>query len=203
MNPLRHHRTRRANADDLPQLIALWRAENLPVDLLEKQLTDFQVLESPDGVIVAAIALQVSGSHGRIHGESIGDFALADGTRALLWQQLQTTARSLGLFRLWTREIPPFWRKDAGFTEPDPEALAKLPAEFATSGAPWLALRLRDEAADPEVLAKQFEVFKVTEQQKREQTLFIARVLGILGTVIALMIFVTALIFLIRVWKHR
>jgi N-acetylglutamate synthase-like GNAT family acetyltransferase len=203
MNPLRHHRTRRANADDLPQLIALWQAEKLPVPLLEKQLTDFQVLESPDDVIIAAIALQVSGTHGRIHSETIGDFSLADSTRALLWQQLQTTSRSLGLIRLWTREIPPFWRKDAGFNEADAEALAKFPPEFAAPGAPWLALRLRDEAAEPEALAKQFEMFKVTEQQKRERTLFIARALGITGTVIALLIFVLALIFLFQVWHHR
>ena len=203
MNPLRHHRTRRANADDLPQLIALWQAESLPIELLERQLTDFQVLESPDGIIVAAIALQVSGTQGRIHSETIGDFSLADGIRPLLWQQLQTTSRSLGLFRVWTREIPPFWRKDAGFNEPDAETLAKLPGEFDSPGPAWLALRLRNEAAEPEALARQFEMFKVTEQQKRERTLFVARALGITGTAIALLIFVLTLMLLFRVWHNR
>ena len=203
MNPLRHHRTRRANSDDLVQLIALWQTENLPADLLEKQLTDFQVVVNAEGIVIAAIALQVSGSQARIHSETIGDFAQADGLRALLWQQLQTTSRSLGLFRLWTREIPPFWRKDAGFNEADPETLAKLPAEFAFPGPPWLAMRLRDEAAAPEALEKQFEVFKITEQQKRDRVLIYARALGVLGTAIALLIFVLAIVFLFRVWQHR
>ena len=203
MNPLRNHQTRRATTDDLEQLKVLWQTENLPAELLEKQLTDFQVVADWDGVVVAAIGLQVSGTHGRIHSETISDFSLADGLRQMLWQQVQSTARSVGLMRLWTREIPPFWRKDAGFSEPDAETLAKLPVDFAGPGPAWLVLRLRDEGADPEVLARQFEVFKITEQQKRDRIIIYARMLGILGTIVAILIFTAAVILLFQVWQHR
>ena len=203
MNPLRHHRTRRATTDDLEQLKTLWQAEKLPADLLEKQLTDFQVVENTEGVVVAAIGLQISGAHGRIHSETISDFALADGLRVMLWQQVQSTARSLSLFRVWTREIPPFWRKDAGFVEAGAEALAKFPADLASPGPTWLTLRLREEGADPEALAHQFEMFKITEQEKRDRVLRGARMLGILGMLIAVAIFIGTILLFFWVWKHR
>jgi len=197
------HQARRATTDDLPQLLALWRAAQLPTEELEKQFTDFHVAADAQGAVAAAIGLQISGAEGRLHSETFADFALTDTLRPLLWQHLQVVAQSNGLFRLWTRETAPFWRKDAGFAEARPEWPAKLPAAFGAPGAGWLALRLREEGADPEALARQFEMFKIAEQEKREKILRRARALGVFGTLLAGLIFVFAILSLIYFFTHR
>jgi hypothetical protein len=96
VNPLSSHRTRRATTDDLEPLKALWLAERLDAGELEKQLTDFQVGEDEQGAVAAAIALQISGSQGRIHSETIADFAQTDLWRPRLWFQLQSAAKITG-----------------------------------------------------------------------------------------------------------
>ena len=197
------HRTRRATTDDLEQLIALWQAERFPVESLEKHFTDFQIVEDARGRVAAAISLQISGSHGRIHSETFADFAQTDLLRPRLWEQVQSAARNHGLFRLWTREAAPFWRKDAGFAPARSELLAKLPETFGPAAPGWLSLRLRDELADPEALARQFELFKITEREKREKTLRRGRFLQFLGTLIAALVFLAGFLLLLYVYKHR
>jgi len=203
VNPRSSHRTRRATTDDLERLKALWQAERLPAGELEKQFTDFQVAEDSRGEVAAAIALQIAGSQGRIHSESFADPGQTDLLRPRLWQQLQTTAQYHGLFRLWTRETAPFWRQDAGFTEAPREWLEKLPAGFGGAVPGWLALRIREEGADPEALARQFELFKIAEQARREQVLRQARFLRIVGTGIAILLFASGFALLIWVFKKR
>ena len=203
MNPLSSHRTRRATTDDLEPLKALWQAERLDAGELEKQLTYVQVAEDEQGGVAAAIALQISGSEGRIHSETIADFAQTDFWRPRLWFQLQSAAQNHGLFRLWTRETAPFWRKDAGFTDATREWLEKLPASFGAAGPGWLALRLRDEAADPEALERQFQLFKLAEQEKRDKLLRQARFLRFFGTFIAIVLFASGFLLLLWVFKQR
>jgi N-acetylglutamate synthase-like GNAT family acetyltransferase len=203
VNPLSSHRTRRATTDDLEPLKALWLAERLDAGELEKQLTDFQVGEDEQGAVAAAIALQISGSQGRIHSETIADFAQTDLWRPRLWFQLQSAAQNHGLFRLWTRETAPFWRRDAGFTDATREWLEKLPVDFGAAGPGWLALRIRDEAAEPEALERQFEVFKISEQEKRDKVLRRASLLRFLGTFIAILLFASGFLLLLWVFKHR
>jgi N-acetylglutamate synthase-like GNAT family acetyltransferase len=203
MNPLSSHGTRRATTDDLEPLKALWRAEGFAADELEKQLTDFQVAADKEGRVAAAIGLQIAGDQGLIHGETFADFGQTDLLRPRLWQQLQTTAQNHGLFRLWTRESAPFWRKDAGFAGADKPLLEKRPASFGASEPGWLTLRLRQEGADAEALARQFELFKITEQAKREKLLRNARMLRWVGTLIAILVFAASFLLLIWVFKHR
>jgi N-acetylglutamate synthase-like GNAT family acetyltransferase len=203
VNPLSSHRTRRATTDDLGQLKALWQTEQFLVGELEKQFTDFQVAEGERGEVAAAIALQIAGSQGRIHSETFADFGQTDLLRPRLWHQLQTTAQLLGLFRLWTRETAPFWRKDAGFTEASRECLEELPAGFGPAGPGWLALRIREEGAEPEALNRQFELFKIAEQEKREKMLRRAALLRFIGTFIAFVLFASAFLLLLWVFKHR
>jgi len=181
----------------------LWQAGRLPVGELEKQFTDFQVAEDARGEAVAAIALQIAGSQGLIHSETFADFGQTDLLRPRLWQQLQTTAQYHGLCRLWTRETAPFWRQDAGFAESPREWLEKLPAGFGAASPGWLALRLREEGADPEALARRFEVFKIAEQAKREKVRRQARFLRFAGTFIAILIFAFGFALLLWVFKHR
>jgi hypothetical protein len=187
----------------LERLKALWQAERFPVGELERQFTDFQVVEDSQGEVVAAIALQISGSQGFIHSETFADSGQTDLLRPRLWQQLQTTAQYYGLFRLWTRETAPFWRQDAGFTQAPREWLEKLPAAFGATGPGWLALRIRDEGADPEALTRQFELYKIASQAKREKVLRQARLLRMVGTFIAILLFAFGFALLFWVFKRK
>jgi N-acetylglutamate synthase-like GNAT family acetyltransferase len=193
------YRIRRATTDDLEQLMGLWAAAALSAAELEKRFTEFQVAESLEGRIVGAIGLQLAGADGKIHSESFADFALSDTVRPLLWQRLETMARNHGLFRMWTAETAPFWKKGAGFTIasiPPPEA-------FGPAQGPWLALLLKDEAADPNLIEAQFTLFREAERAKREKLLQSAAALKLVGTVIAILLFVFSMVVLFWFFRHR
>jgi hypothetical protein len=185
--------------DDLEQLKVVWTAAALPAAELEKRFTEFQVAQSPEGRIVGAIGLQIAATDGRIHSETFPDFALSDTLRPLLWQRLETMARNHGLFRLWTTEPAPFWKKDVGFT------LASLPPPeaFAAAQGPWLAVLLKEETADPNLIEAQFALFREAEKAKREKLLQSAAALKTIGTVIALVLFVFSMVILFWFFRHR
>jgi hypothetical protein len=185
------------------QLKALWQAEGFAAAELGRQFTDFQVAEDSRGGVAAAIGLQIAGSEGLVHSETFADFGQTDLLRPRLWSQLQRAALNQGLFRLWTRETAPFWRKDAGFKEASREWLEKLPPGFGAPGPGWLALRLRDEGADPTALDRQFQLFKIAEQEKRDKALRNARLLRWVGTAIAILIFASGFLLLLWVFKQR
>jgi N-acetylglutamate synthase-like GNAT family acetyltransferase len=193
------YRVRRATTDDLEQLTALWTTAAMPAAELEKQFTDFQVAEDEAGLIAGAIALQVAESDGHIHSEAFADFALSDTLRPLLWERLQTAARHRGLFRLWTAETAPFWKRDAGFST----ATGQPPETFGPARGSWLTLRLKDEGADPNLLEAQFSLFRDAEKARREKMLQWASALKTVGTVIALLLFVFAMGVLFWVFRHR
>jgi N-acetylglutamate synthase-like GNAT family acetyltransferase len=193
------YRIRRATTEDLPKLMAAWEAAAVPAAEMEKRFTEFQVAESADGRIVAAIALQVAGADGRIHSETFVDFALTDTLRPLFWQRLETMARSHGLFRLWTTETAPYWKKDAGFAT----APAAPPEPFGPSAGPWLALRLKEEGADPNLIEAQFNLFREAERARREKLIQSAAVLKMAGTLIAVLLFIFSMAVLIWFFRHR
>jgi N-acetylglutamate synthase-like GNAT family acetyltransferase len=197
------YRTRRATVDDLAPLAELWQAGHLPVTELEKQFTDFQVAEDEQGKLAAAIGLHIEGGDGRVHSETFADFALTDALRPALWERLQVVAQNHGLFRLWTEEAAPWWKKDAGFSTPSDELLQKLPESYGPRHAGWLMLRLRDEAADPEFLEKQIAMFKEAERVKREKLMRQGKVLRIIGTVISALLLLFALAVLFYVLRKR
>jgi hypothetical protein len=188
-----------ATTDDLEPLKAVWAAAGLPAAELEKQFTDFQVAESAEGRIVGAVGLQIDGAHGRIHSEAFADFAMTDTLRPLLWERLERIARSHGLFRLWTAETAPFWKKDAGFSS----ASAPPPEVFGPAPGPWLTLRLKDEGADPDLLEAQFSMFREAEKAKREKLLQRASALTMVGTAIAVLLFLFAMGVLFWFFRHR
>lgn len=190
---------RRATTDDLEQLMALWAAAALPAAELEKRFTEFQVAESPDGRIVGAIGLQLAGADGKLHSETFADFALSDTLRPLFWQRLETIARNHGLFRFWTVETAPYWKKGAGFST----ASGPPPEVFGPARGSWLALRLKDEGADPNLIEAQFALFREAEKAKREKLLQRAAALKTVGTVIAVLLFVFAMGLLFWFFRHR
>jgi hypothetical protein len=147
--------------------------------------------------------LHIDGPSGRVHSEVFSDFGLSDPLRAALWKRLQTVAQNHGLYRLWTDETAPWWKKDAGFIPPTAEVLQKLPAIYGPGDRAWLTLRLKDEAADPERLEKEIAAFRETERQKREILLQRAQVVRIIGTVISAGLFLFGLFELFRFIRHR
>jgi N-acetylglutamate synthase-like GNAT family acetyltransferase len=197
------YRTRRATVDDLARLLELWQAAQLPVAVLEKQFTDFQVAEDEQGKVVAAIGLHIEAGSGRVHSETFADFGLTDTLRPALWARLQVVAQNHGLFRLWTEEAAPWWKKDAGFTTAPDEVLEKLPASYGPRHTAWLTLRLRDEAAAPDQLEKEIAMFKEAERAKLEKLIQRGKAMKIFGTLIAALLFLSALIMLFYVLKHR
>jgi N-acetylglutamate synthase-like GNAT family acetyltransferase len=193
------HRIRRATTDDVAQLMVLWQAAGLPAAALEKQFTEFQVAEDSEGRIVGAMALQIAAADGKIHSESFADFALSDTLRPLLWQRLETMARSHGLFRLWTEETAPFWKKDVGFSS----APGHPPEALGPARGPWLALRLKEESADPNAIEAQFSHFRETERIRREKLLQRTQPLKTIGTLIAALLFIFAMCMLFWAATHR
>jgi len=189
--------------DDLPRLGELWANAHLAAGELEKQFTDFQVAEDETGQVVAAVALHIEGSHGRVHSETFADFGLTDTLRPALWQRLQTVAQNHGLFRLWTLESAPWWKKGAGFSAVTDDILLKLPASYGERSAAWLTLRLKDESADPDRLDKELAAFKEAEKLRREKLLYRGQVVRIIATLISALVLIGALILLIWVVKHR
>ena len=204
--PKPSYQIRRATVDDLPELSALWRAGHLPVDKLEKHFTDFQVAADASGHLGGAVAMKITGGDGWLHSETFSDFALADTLRPLFWARLQSAARNHGLFRLWTLETAPFWKKDAGFAPASAEFRQKFPKSFGDFGPHWLALRLRDESAEPEAIERHFAAFKSLEQSRRDSLLQQAKVLRWFGTTVAVLLFLATLALLFwvaRDWMRK
>jgi N-acetylglutamate synthase-like GNAT family acetyltransferase len=197
------YQVRRATTDDLRQLAQMWREAQFPVDELEKRFTEFQVAASSTGEVVAAIGLQVFRADGKVHSEWFTDFALSDSLRSALWERLQAVALNHGLYRLWTEESAPYWKKDAGFSAPTPELAARFPEEFGAARAGWLVLRLKDEAADPDLLEAQFAVFREAERARREKLLHRAHAIKMIGTGLVVIIFVMAVLTLIWFARQR
>jgi N-acetylglutamate synthase-like GNAT family acetyltransferase len=197
------YQVRRATTDDLAQLIQLWSTAQFPVADLEKRFTEFQVAATATGEVVGAVGLQVAGTDGKIHSEWFADFALSEALRTPLWDRLQAVALNHGLFRLWTEECAPFWKKAAGFSTPPSDLVSRVPAEFGAARAGWLVLRLKDESADPNLLEAQFAMFRDAERARLEKLLQRAHAVKMVGTGIAVILFLLALGTLVWFVRHR
>jgi N-acetylglutamate synthase-like GNAT family acetyltransferase len=194
--------TRRATVDDLKALVALWQAAGFPVADLEKRFTDFQVAIDHNGRLSGAIAIRVAGHQGYIHSEAYIDFSFTDSVRPLLWKRIQTLSNNLGLFRLWTLETAPYWKKEVGFSEAQSQKIEKLPTEFGPRGQPWLELQLKEEHAAPDTLEQQFQMFKESQRAETERMHQQAKTLKILATIIAVVLFFFVLLGGIFLLKH-
>jgi hypothetical protein len=148
----------------LPQLIALWRLEQLPADALEKRFTEFQVISDEAGQVLGAIGIQISGTQGLLHSECIAQAEMGDRLRELLWTRLQVIIQNHALERLWTQINVPFWR-DKGFERAAAEQLGSLPAQFNNTEREWNVKTLR--AADANAaLEREFAQLKTLQQEE-------------------------------------
>jgi len=194
------YRVTRATIDHLRELRPLWQAAELPFWELEKRVTEFQVVETPESCLLGAIGLQIADRQGRIHSEAFADSALADQLRPLLWERIRSVANNHGLVRLWTQEKVPFWSRN-GLLPADTQALQQLPTPWKSLYPKWLTLRLREDVAPALSLDGEFALFMQSEKQRTEKAFQQARALKLIATLLAvgLVLFVIgAAIYLFR-----
>jgi N-acetylglutamate synthase-like GNAT family acetyltransferase len=197
------YRVRRATTDDVSQLNSLWKSAQLPAVELEKRFTEFQVAESVDGKIVGTIGLQIANSEGKIHSEAYTDFALTDQLRPLLWERLQSVANNHGLFRVWTDEPAPFWKKDCGFVEASADVMAKIPALFSVDKKNWLVLQLKEDRAAPNSLEAEFARLRADEQERNEKLHQQARVFRGIAWGLAGLLFIFTIIGFVYLFRYK
>lgn len=181
-------KVRRATVDDRNALVALWDSMRLPSAELEKRLTEFQVAVGAEEQVLGAIGVRLATKQGLIHSEAYTDFAQADPLRSALWERIQSLATNHGLIRLWTRETAPFWSR-SGLTPAADEALQKLPGDWKEDGAQWLTLKLREDLDEVINLDKEFSVFMAAEKNRSLQMMDQAKMLKLLATLLALLLF--------------
>lgn len=187
MNPA-GYQVRRATVDDLPQLLELWKLEQLPRAELEKRLTEFQVATAADGKIIGAVGLQMAQKQGLLHSEVYFQPDQAEALRTLFWERMQTLGNNHGLVRIWTQEKAPFWHKSI-FDPASAELLAKRPATFQSGPGTWFAVQLREEVLVPLSLDQEFALFVESEKERTEQLFQRARTLKWVAAIIAIVFF--------------
>ncbi len=201
MNPP-SHRVRRATLEDLPVLRQLWASMRLEsTDLLEKQLTDFQVVVDAAEKPCGCVGFQIAGRHAHIHSEAYTDFGIAEQVRPMFWARFQALATNHGLARLWTREQSPFWTHN-GFLPADAEALEKLPPQWKSDQPGWLMLKLRDEEALAS-LEKEFAMFAQSEKSRSEQALNQLGILKKIAIVIGFLFVGFLLVWTVIIYLNR
>lgn len=197
------YRVRRATTDDMGALVPLWKSGHLPAEQLDKRFTEFQIVESADGKLLGAIGLRIAGSEGQIHSEAYSDFGLTDRLRPLLWERLLSVAANHGLFRLWTDEPAPFWKKECGFSGPSGEALARFPVQFGKANSKIQVLQLKDDRAAPNSLDAEFALFKAEEKERSQKMYQQARFFKSVAIGLSVVVFICFVIGLIILFRYR
>ncbi len=194
-------RVRRATIEDLVTLRSIWVSMRLPADELEKRLKEFQVVEA-DGRLFGAMGIQFSGHYALLHSEGFSDFSAADTARELFWDRVQTLAANHGVFRIWTAESSPFWKR-WGFQPPTEQTLSRLPQHWKVSGEKWLTLQLKDEDAVAEALQTKFAGFMDSEKQQTARIEEKARALKTVIIAVGFGIFFICIGLVIYLLRHR
>jgi N-acetylglutamate synthase-like GNAT family acetyltransferase len=193
---LAKYRVRRATLDDIGPLTGLWQSMNFPVEELARRITEFQVAESAEGVVLGGVGLQIVERQGRIHSEGFTDFALAEHLRPMLWERLNTLAANQGLLRLWTQESAPFWNH-CGLIGAGPEATEQLPAVWRSLPPGWRTLKLREDLEQLISADKEFALFMESERARTQQVLRHGHIVKLVATLIALAVFVPILVWVL------
>jgi N-acetylglutamate synthase-like GNAT family acetyltransferase len=191
--------TRRATVEDLPQLIALWRLEQLPAETLEKRFTEFHLVADTDGRVLAAIGIQLGGTQGLLHSESIGRAEISDALRGLLWERLQVIIKSNALERLWTQLDSHYWR-DLGFQRATAEQLKMLPAKFSQGERPWRVKSLcaADANAVLERELAEIKTLQLREAARAQQRVQLMKKVALAVTVVVFLIVIAFTIALLK-----
>jgi N-acetylglutamate synthase-like GNAT family acetyltransferase len=191
---------RRATVDDIQALVALWKQERLPWEILEKRFKEFQVVEGEGGEILAALGFQIAGGEGRLHSEAFAHPEQADRLRKLLWERAQVQAKNHGLVRIWTQLATPFWRSTELQTA-EGEVLTKLPSEFGGFGGAWYYLQLREEGSPSLSLDQEFKLFQEAEKESTERLFRQAKILRVAAAVLSLIVLILLAIWAISFFR--
>ncbi len=192
---------RRANLEDLPTLMALWQKAGLPGEQLEKFLTEFQVVPGDEGVILAAIGLQIAGDEALLHSEAVFVEGDADACRVALWTRMQIVVRNQGVVRLWTLEDAEFWR---GLFHPASSSeIAALKTPFADPTASWYTLRLLDEVQMKKLVNEQLVLRGGSLDEDRAEFAEKVRKVKLVAYVVAAVVVGLLLVFAAYLFAHR
>lgn len=198
-----NYRVRRATTDDLDQLILLWQSTQLPAQELDKRFTEFQIVEDKDGKLLGAIGLQIIGAEGKIHSEAYSDFGLTDQLRPRLWERLRSIANNHGLFRFWTDEPAPFWKKECGFIDATADVMGKIPANFTGGKTSWFFLQLKEDRAEANSLDAEFARFKAEEKENTDKMFQKARLFKGIAWGLAGLLFVFVTIGVVYLMRYK
>ena len=193
---------RRANLDDLPKLIALWKQDGLPWEELETRFKEFQIIEDAKGNFLAALGFLIARQEGRLHSECFAHPDQADELRARLWERIQIQAKNHGLTRIWTDSQAPFWHSH-GLQLADENALKNLPESFAGTSHPWSFIQLRDDKAAEISIDKEFMLFKEAEKEQTEKIFRQARVLKVVAAIMAILLLILVVVWAIYFLKFQ
>ncbi len=193
---------RRATVEDVPKLVELWKAEQLPWPELEKRFKEFQVAVSPDGDILGALGLQIAGPEGQLHGEAFLHEEQADALRDKLWERMRNLAGNHGLVRLWTPLAAPFWHTN-GLATPDKETIPRRPAAFGDAKLPWRVVQLREETATAVSLDKEFALFQESEKRDVQRLFHQAKVMKGIALVVAMLVVLLVLVWAFFLFQAR
>jgi len=150
---------RRAVAEDLAALQALWMEAGLPWEQLAGYLNEFQVTVDDSGLITSAIGLLIEGDQALLHTEAVHPGADADLSRAALWKRVQIVARNQGVQRIWTQEDADYWRV-SGFSPVPPPLVERVPASFLKTADTWLACDLMDPERAKVIINEQLAILE-------------------------------------------
>ncbi len=191
--------TRRATVEDLPQLLALWQLEQLPTEILEKRFTEFQLVADAGGQVLAAIGVQLGGSQGLLHSESIAKPEISDALRDLLWQRMQVIIKSNALERLWTQLNASYWQR-LGFERATPEQLKMLPARFSQGERPWSVMSLSAANANAAIERDLAEVkaWQLQETARVQQRVQLMKRIALGVTVVVFLIVIAFAVALLK-----
>jgi len=191
---------RRATVDDIQKLIALWKQEQLPWEELEKRFKEFQVVESENGELLAALGLQIAGTEGRLHNETFAHPEQSDALRERLWERAQVLAKNHGLVRIWTQLSTPFWRSTT-LQPANAELLTKLPASFGGASEPWTYLQLKDDVAPSLSADQEFLLFQEAEREQTQRLFQRAKILRVIAAVTAITVFILVIIWAVSFFR--
>jgi len=194
------YRLRRATIDDLPGLQTMWRALALPVAELQNRLTEFQVIETPAGLL-GAVGFEIAGQEGRVHSEVFSDFGYADHFRPLFWERLEALARSHSVIRIWTLETSPFWKR-CGLRPANAAGLKALPPEWLARGPGWLCIPLREQL-DRAKVEQQVASLRAVERERVRRRARLATWLKRLALLAAVLLALFVMFALAYLLKHN
>lgn len=153
------YRFRRANIDDIPALQALWFRHDFDPEELEQRLIEFQVAESESGELHAAIGIRTAQRQALLHHEC-WSAEMTPSLRRNLATHAFSVCEKMQVWRVWTNLADIHW-EEMGFDAASPEQLDELPPGFGDWKQSWMFRKLKEDIANNENLARQFELLKM------------------------------------------